>query len=61
MKIIISAKGPDLTARVGQWFGTSPYLIMGSYFGWLFVLILTFFTITGSVAAGYLVRVLVNE
>ncbi len=40
-----------------------PFLlpIMGSYFGWLYVLILTLFTITGSVAAGYLVRLLVKE
>ena len=40
-----------------------PFLmpIMISYFGWVYVLILTFFTITGSVAAGYIVRVLVKE
>lgn len=28
MKIMISAAGPDLTARVGHRFGTSPYLIV---------------------------------
>jgi uncharacterized membrane protein YraQ (UPF0718 family) len=40
-----------------------PFLmpIMISYFGWVYVLILTFFTITGSVAAGYIVKVLVKE
>jgi uncharacterized membrane protein YraQ (UPF0718 family) len=40
-----------------------PFLmpIMISYFGWVYVLMLTFFTITGSVAAGYIVRVLVKE
>ena len=40
-----------------------PFLmpIMISYFGWVYVLILTFFTITGSVATGYIVRVLVKE
>jgi uncharacterized membrane protein YraQ (UPF0718 family) len=40
-----------------------PFLmpIMISYFGWVYVLILTFFTITGSVVAGYIVRVLVRE
>jgi uncharacterized membrane protein YraQ (UPF0718 family) len=40
-----------------------PFLmpIMISYFGWVYVLILTFFTITGSVAAGYVVRILVKE
>jgi hypothetical protein len=35
--------------------------IMISYFGWVYVMILTFFTITGSVAAGYVVRGLVKE
>ena len=40
-----------------------PFLmpIMISYFGWVYVLILTFFTITGSVVAGYIVRILVKE
>ena len=40
-----------------------PFLlpIMVSYFGWVYVLILTFFTITGAVAAGYIVRILVKE
>jgi uncharacterized membrane protein YraQ (UPF0718 family) len=40
-----------------------PFLmpIMISYFGWVYVMILTVFTITGSVAAGYLVRILVKE
>jgi uncharacterized membrane protein YraQ (UPF0718 family) len=40
-----------------------PFLmpIMISYFGWVYVMILTFFTITGSVAAGYVVRGLVKE
>ena len=28
MKIAVSAEGPDLTARVGHRFGTSPYLII---------------------------------
>jgi hypothetical protein len=35
--------------------------IMISYFGWVYVMILTVFTITGSVAAGYLVSILVKE
>jgi uncharacterized membrane protein YraQ (UPF0718 family) len=41
----------------------NPFLmpIMISYFGWVYVMILTFFTITGSVAAGYVVRGLVKE
>jgi uncharacterized membrane protein YraQ (UPF0718 family) len=40
-----------------------PFLmpIMISYFGWVYVLILTFFTITGSVVAGYVVRILVKK
>jgi hypothetical protein len=40
-----------------------PFLmpIMISYFGWVYVLILTLFTITGSMVAGYSVRVLVKE
>ncbi|MGB9440783.1 MAG: hypothetical protein WCB15_22755 [Desulfobacterales bacterium] len=40
-----------------------PFLlpIMISYFGWVYVLLLTFFTITGSVAAGYLVGLLLKE
>jgi uncharacterized membrane protein YraQ (UPF0718 family) len=40
-----------------------PFLmpIMISYFGWIYVLILTFFTITGSVVAGYIVSGLVKE
>jgi uncharacterized membrane protein YraQ (UPF0718 family) len=40
-----------------------PFLmpIMISYFGWVYVLILTFLTITGSVVAGYIVRGLVRE
>jgi hypothetical protein len=40
-----------------------PFLlpIMISYFGWVYVLLLTFFTITGSVAAGYLVGILLKE
>ena len=40
-----------------------PFLlpVMISYFGWVYVLLLTFFTITGSVAAGYLVAILIKE
>ena len=40
-----------------------PFLlpIMISYFGWMYVGILTLFTITGALAAGYLVGVLVKE
>ena len=40
-----------------------PFLlpIMISYFGWVYVLLLTFFTITGSVAAGFLVSILLKE
>jgi uncharacterized membrane protein YraQ (UPF0718 family) len=40
-----------------------PFLlpVMISYFGWVYVLLLTFFTIIGSVAAGYLVGFLVKE
>ena len=40
-----------------------PFLlpIMISYFGWDYVLLLTFFTITGSVAAGFLVSILLKE
>jgi hypothetical protein len=36
-------------------------LLMISYFGWLYVLILTFLTITGSVVAGYVFRILVKK
>lgn len=40
-----------------------PFLlpIMISYFGWMYAGILTLFTITGALAAGYLVGVLVKE
>lgn len=40
-----------------------PFLlpIMISYFGWVYVLILTLFTMTGSVAAGFLVGLLLRE
>ena len=40
-----------------------PFLlpIMISYFGWLYVVLLTLFTITGSLAAGYLVGILVED
>lgn len=40
-----------------------PFLlpIMISYFGWVYVLILTFFTIIGSLAAGFLVSILLKE
>lgn len=40
-----------------------PFLlpIMISYFGWVYVLTLTLFTITGSLVAGYLVGTLVKE
>jgi uncharacterized membrane protein YraQ (UPF0718 family) len=35
--------------------------VMVTYFGWLYVLVLTLFMVTGSVAAGYLVGYLVKE
>jgi uncharacterized membrane protein YraQ (UPF0718 family) len=40
-----------------------PFLlpIMISYFGWTYVVILTFFTITGSVVAGFFIRILLKE
>jgi uncharacterized membrane protein YraQ (UPF0718 family) len=40
-----------------------PFLlpIMISYFGWIYVLILTFFTIFGSLVVGYFVGILVKE
>ncbi|MBW2622437.1 MAG: permease [Deltaproteobacteria bacterium] len=40
-----------------------PFLlpIMISYFGWIYVLLLTLFTITGSFVTGYLVGVIVEE
>jgi len=40
-----------------------PFLlpIMISYFGWIYVLILTVFTIFGSLVAGYCVGILVRE
>ena len=40
-----------------------PFLlpIMITYFGWAYVVILTFFTITGSVVAGFLVGTLLKE
>ena len=40
-----------------------PFLlpIMISYFGWIYVVILTFLTITGSVAAGFFVSILLKE
>jgi hypothetical protein len=40
-----------------------PFLmpIMISYFGWVYILILTFFPLAGSVAAGYTVRIFVKE
>ena len=40
-----------------------PFLlpIMISYFGWLYVVLLTLFTITGSLTAGYLVGILVED
>jgi hypothetical protein len=34
---------------------------MISYFGWMYAGILTLFTVTGALAAGYLVGVLVKE
>ena len=36
-------------------------LIMISYFGWVYVLLLTFFTIAGSVTVGFLVGILLKE
>jgi uncharacterized membrane protein YraQ (UPF0718 family) len=43
--------------------GVKPFLlpIMISYFGWIYVLLLTFFTIIGSLAAGFLVSILLKE
>ncbi len=40
-----------------------PFLlpIMISYFGWLYVALLTLFTVSGSLVAGYLVNILVKE
>jgi len=40
-----------------------PFLlpIMISYFGWLYVILLTLFTIAGSLAVGYLVNILVKD
>ena len=40
-----------------------PFLlaIMISYFGLIYVLILTFFTLTGAVAAGFLVSILIRD
>ncbi len=40
-----------------------PFLlpIMISYFGWVYVLLLTFFTIAGSVTVGFLVSILLKE
>jgi uncharacterized membrane protein YraQ (UPF0718 family) len=40
-----------------------PFLlpVMISYFGWVYVLLLTFFTITGSVATGFFVSILLKE
>jgi len=35
--------------------------IMISYFGWVYVILLTFFTIAGSLAIGYLVSILVKD
>jgi len=34
---------------------------MISYFGWAYVVLLTLFTISGSLAAGYLVGILVKD
>ena len=34
---------------------------MISYFGWLYVILLTLFTISGSLAVGYLVNILVKD
>jgi uncharacterized membrane protein YraQ (UPF0718 family) len=40
-----------------------PFLlpIMISYFGWLYVGLLTLFTIAGSLAVGYLVNILIKD
>jgi uncharacterized membrane protein YraQ (UPF0718 family) len=35
--------------------------IMISYFGWVYVILLTFFTIAGSLAVGYLVNILIRD
>jgi len=55
-------KGVSLFA-VTAFITVKPFLlpVMISYFGWVYVLLLTFFTIIGSVAAGYLVGFLVKE